>query len=108
MADPRETHNILREERRLYGRMQDELAAFADSFRPPAEVDSETRQKLAALGYVGTFAGETSGPLPDPKTKLHLLSAIGDAYRLFQDGDYARAAESFRRLLAEEPLLVDA
>ena len=49
----------------------------------PAAVDPETRERLAALGYIGIFtqrrapAGET---LPDPKDKIEIFNLMTSAH----------------------------
>ncbi|MFP3940603.1 MAG: sulfatase-like hydrolase/transferase [Thermoanaerobaculia bacterium] len=108
-ADPGETRNVLRENRRVYAELRDALEEGYDtSYQPPGEtVDSETRSKLAALGYLGSAAAEREGPLPDPKTRLHVFEDLGEAMEHFQQNDFEPAVERFRAVLEEEPGLVD-
>ena len=54
--DPLEKNNILRDDRRALGKMRQQLEAYEQSFAPPSEEDAETRDKLAALGYLGSTA----------------------------------------------------
>ncbi|MEM8964365.1 MAG: tetratricopeptide repeat protein, partial [Acidobacteriota bacterium] len=61
-ADPRELDNRLAGEAELGDRMQRRLAAFlrenaADNLDAAVSMDEETRQKLQALGYLGSGAG---------------------------------------------------
>src|SRR5262249_38787496 len=60
--DPKESTNIYAERRALGDRLGQELSglerrmsATAAAPKPAVEVDPEARQRLAALGYVGTF-----------------------------------------------------
>lgn len=102
-ADPGETRNVLRDERRSYASLRDALEGYDGEYRPPSRVeDPEVRARLAALGYLG---GGGAGPetLADPKSKLGVLEALGEAVRHGQTGRPERAVELYRRILAEEP-----
>src|SRR4051812_45721467 len=87
--DPRESKNIYSERQALGDRMGQELAALetrmaANASAPTAavEVDPEARERLAALGYVGTFvtalAPDRAG-LADPKDKIQLFNLMTQA-----------------------------
>ena len=57
--DPGEQTNIFDEQRQIADRMAVELARVAEETRArpgPSAVDPETRERLAALGYIGSFA----------------------------------------------------
>lgn len=107
--DPEELENLFREERRAAGELRAALREGYDaSFQPPGvEVDPGVRTRLAALGYLGSVAGEREGPLTDPKARLHVLSDLGRAMDRFQDQEFAAAVEAFRAVLEEEPGLVE-
>lgn len=107
--DPGETRNVLRENRRVYAELRDTLREGYDaSYQPPGEtVDSETRDRLAALGYLAAGAADRQGPLPDPKERLHVLDELTDAMSRFQDDEFEAAVQRFRAVLAEEPGLID-
>jgi tetratricopeptide (TPR) repeat protein len=77
----------------------------------PSGVSDADRQKLAALGYVGTqstaalqLAGDT---LPDPKDKVEVLRTYRRAARLAGAGQYSEAAQLFRQLLHDDPGMTD-
>jgi arylsulfatase A-like enzyme/TolA-binding protein len=77
----------------------------------PSAVSVEDRQKLAALGYVGT---QTGGPLakpgdalPDPKDKLPVLERYRRAVELAGHGGASDAAALFRDLLRDDPEMTD-
>lgn len=108
-ADPGETRNVLRENRRVYAELRDALEEGYDAaYQPPGvTVDAETRSKLAALGYVGGSAADREGPLPDPKARLHVLEELGQALDHFQRNDFEVAVERFRAVLEEESALID-
>jgi arylsulfatase A-like enzyme/tetratricopeptide (TPR) repeat protein len=77
----------------------------------PSAVSAEDRQKLAALGYVGT---QTGGPLakpgdalPDPKDKVPVLERYRRAVELAGHGNANDAAVLFRDLLRDDPEMTD-
>ena len=108
-ADPAETNNILRRERRLATRLAGQIEGMERSLEAPGQEDAETMRKLAALGYLGGGASlETEGPLPDPKARLHVLDKMRDALDLTAAGDHEAAVPAFRAVLAEEPGMADA
>ncbi|HEX9734891.1 MAG TPA: sulfatase-like hydrolase/transferase [Thermoanaerobaculia bacterium] len=107
-ADPAEKTNVLAERRGEYRDLRDRLAAMRTELEAPAQVDAETRERLAALGYLGTAVTVDDGPLPDPKAHLHVLSDLMAASRYQVQRDFSRAIATFRQVLAEQPNLVDA
>src|SRR4029079_18062811 len=63
--------------------------------------------RLAALGYLGG-AVQTTGPLPDPAERIHVLKDVKAAFRLAASGRDVEAVPAFRRILETNPLLADA
>lgn len=108
VADPAQTRNVLREERRVYARLRDRLAAIDRELVAPSEVDEESRAALAALGYMGGSVATTDGPLPDPKSRLHTLDDLKAGFRYHSLKQDSEAVEAFRRALAENPGMLDA
>lgn len=106
-TDPGETKNVLAETRRVYASMRDELAKFGSAVEIPTNIDPEEARKLAALGYLGSTAPASTGPLPDPKDGIRELSAMIEASRLAQTGDHAGAVEALEAILTKNPLLSD-
>ncbi len=110
--DPRETRNLLRDQRRLYAGMRRELAGFDRRLAPPAAVDAETRSAMAALGYVGhaSIGAGTGGdgPLPDPRSHLDVLRDLKQGFAAMAHHDYRLAAATFERTLAGNPQMADA
>jgi len=71
-------------------------------------VDEETRQAMTALGYIGSGAGQTEGPLPPPRSKIGSLADLREGFRLSSAKDYPAAVAAFRRVIAENPKMSDA
>jgi arylsulfatase A-like enzyme/Flp pilus assembly protein TadD len=106
--DPREKTNVLRDERRVYASMRQDLAGFDRRLAPPAAVDEESRQAMMALGYIGSGGSVTDGPLPDPKSKIGSLGDLREGFRLIAAKSYPEAVAAFRKVIAENPKMVDA
>ncbi|HVF60438.1 MAG TPA: sulfatase-like hydrolase/transferase [Thermoanaerobaculia bacterium] len=107
-ADPGEKTNILTRERRTYAALREEVERFAKPLAKPEEVDPETAQKLAALGYLASPAlGADEGALPDPKTQLHVLADLTTAGKHFFRKEYAQAIPILLRILADNPRMQD-
>jgi arylsulfatase A-like enzyme/Flp pilus assembly protein TadD len=108
VKDPKETRNVLREERRAYASLRQELEGYDRALKGPSEVDEETRRAMTALGYIGSGAGKTTGPLPSPRSKIGSLAALRDGFRLSSEKKLPEAEAAFRRVIAENPEMVDA
>jgi arylsulfatase A-like enzyme/Flp pilus assembly protein TadD len=106
--DPRETRNVLRKERRVYASLRKELEGYDRALTPPSAVDEESRQAMTALGYIGSGAGQTAGPLPPPRSKIGSLGDLREGFRLSAAKDYPAALAAFRRVIAANPKMVDA
>ncbi|HET7747029.1 MAG TPA: sulfatase-like hydrolase/transferase [Vicinamibacteria bacterium] len=110
-ADPGETRNIYK----AYSARAEDLRRWlvevgtAAAVPEKRELDPETLQRLAALGYVGN-ADETPADavLPDPKTKVHLYALMAAARAAAQDERLEQAIEKMRQVVAEDPGIVDA
>jgi tetratricopeptide (TPR) repeat protein len=83
-----------------------------DAQKPVPErekLDPETLQRLAALGYVGNVSDvDPEAVLPDPKTKAHIFEMMGRAKDAAQEDRLEEAVATMRKVLAEEPKIVDA
>lgn len=112
-ADPGELTNIAAREPKLAAAMGQELdRLMAETSRgapasEEADLDQETLERLASLGYVATSASsrrpERSGPLADPKDKLDVFIAVQRAGELMSLDEHAQAAQALESALLEEP-----
>ena len=112
-TDPLETRSIVDERAQVHAAMRsalDTLIANAD-IAAPSSVSDEDRQRLAALGYVGSQTGTTlSAPgdaLPDPKDKRDVLRRYQRASLLASEGRWPDAAAAYMSLLQAEPDMID-
>jgi tetratricopeptide (TPR) repeat protein len=107
--DPGETVNLVVERPSVAGAMRGALATMRSTFLAPSAVSPEEMERLKALGYLGGGSGEapSSGPLPDPRTSIHVLQDVKAAFHLTSEGRDSEAVVAFKKLLAANPRLFD-
>jgi len=108
IADPRETINRIREQRRPAAEMRRAIGTLRVPYAPPAAVDPEEAKKLAALGYLGSTAASESVSLADPKEHIGELRQMSQAMAAVQRGSNQEAIAIYREVLAKEPKFPDA
>jgi len=106
-ADPGEKKDVLADQRRVYASFRADIDQYRRELQQPAQVDPEEARKLAALGYL-TASSPAAGALPDPKDHIGELALHAEASKLLAEGQYARAIESLRELVARNPNFTDA
>jgi tetratricopeptide (TPR) repeat protein len=117
-SDPKETTNIF-DARRTVGdgmvaRLREIESAFekAPTAAPPEDVDPEVRQRLAALGYVGSFvatSNDSRSDRADPKDKIELFNLMGTARDLGrEEGGFDRAVGMLKQVVTADPKVIDA
>ncbi len=111
--DPGETRNVFKAYSRRAEDLRLALEKMAGSGVQAApdknNLDPETLQRLAALGYVG--GGPKVDPeavLPDPKDKIALFGRIGEARALAKGERYEEAVRKMEAVIAEDPGVIDA
>jgi len=104
-ADPRETRNLIGEERRAGAALRGFLDQFPRQMEPPKqESDPETLRKLAALGYVSAAAPVAhEGPKLNPRDEMRKTAPILRGLALVQEGRYQEAVALLQPALAEQP-----
>ncbi len=115
-ADPAEEKNLVYLEKKVY----EELTHLAEEFEHKAgqkaiepdfsSIDEETKEKLAALGYLGSFVDPsklTGKKLADPKDKIHIFNEISKARETGMAGNFEQAIETLKKILAEDPTISD-
>jgi arylsulfatase A-like enzyme/tetratricopeptide (TPR) repeat protein len=117
-SDPEETTNVFARlpdlARVLMGRLDRLIADTSKDAPAPetADLDRETVERLAALGYVGAPAtarkSDPSRPLADPKDKLGVFSAVQQAGELIVRDKYEDAARLLETALREDPTMPQA
>jgi arylsulfatase A-like enzyme/cytochrome c-type biogenesis protein CcmH/NrfG len=104
-SDPQRAHAL--------ARALDEALAAAGAGarpRPPETVDTETAERLEALGYVG---GSVSArhledrPRGDPKDKIHLYNLLKQASTASAEGRFDEAIAKARQALGQDPGILE-
>jgi arylsulfatase A-like enzyme/predicted Zn-dependent protease len=74
-------------------------------------IDEETRQKLSALGYIGTFSDQTSlkgRVLGNPREKIAIFNQLSLAKELTLEEKYDEAVALINQITEEDPDIIDA
>jgi len=111
--DPRERQNLVAGRAQAAQAMRAALDTLAagQQIDAPAAVSGEDRERLAALGYIGTTAapatarGET---LPDPKDKVGVLVKYREAIDLIGSRNLQEGVRQLEAVLADSPDMFDA
>ena len=113
--DPGELTNLYAERRQLADRMAAELqrlgAEDPAAESGPSAVDPETRERLAALGYIGSFTHaprEAGKSLPDPKDKIDVFNLMTSAQESNGKESVESAIDRLRRVVSMDPNILDA
>jgi len=116
-ADPREVQDRSREDAARLAALDTALdahlqrTASASAAKGPQAVDSETEEKLAALGYVGATGGARNlddRPRGDPKDKIGLYNLIKQASGASAEGRLDDAIAKVKEALRADPEIVEA
>jgi len=119
--DPAERTNLYEDRRAVADAMRERLREIHRAAsertpreRPTIEVDPDTRARLAALGYVGTFTGpagrpDDEGALADPKDKIDLFNRINRASELSKhEGRGDAAVAILEQVVVDDPTVIAA
>lgn len=111
--DPGEVTNLYEERRDLAGRMAAALDRMSVDEQPagPSAVDPETRERLAALGYIGSFtntARKAGEALPDPKDKIDIFNLMTSAHETKGKDGGTEAIERLTSVVERDPNVLDA
>ena len=115
--DPGEEKNLVYLEKKVF----EDLSARAGVLMEEAgrnalevdlkKVDEETREKLAALGYVGSFTDSSKlkgQKLANPKDKIGVFNALSKARETGMDGNFDEAVRTIEAIIKEDPTIADA
>lgn len=107
-ADPRETNNVLADNRRVAASMRETMRPLTVPIAAPTNIDPEEAQKLAALGYLSSSTPAAGGPLPDPKDRIGEIALMREGAQLTQARRFGEAVAKLKAVLAANPRLSDA
>lgn len=114
--DPQESTNLLDVEPREARQLKDLIDVFMEETEKNAlkldytQMDEDSRQKLAALGYLGTIT-ETSlegKKLGDPKDKITIFNQLSEARELGLGRKFEDAIRMVEKIIEEDPEVIDA
>jgi arylsulfatase A-like enzyme/Tfp pilus assembly protein PilF len=108
-SDPGEQHNLYAQQRERARDLEtrlDQIAKGASPVAASAPIDADAEARLRALGYVVSSSArprKTYGSADDPKTLVHLNTALDDAAALWSRGNADKAIDELRGVLRERP-----
>ena len=110
--DAAEANNLAAQRRSTRDAMRGALTPFVQpaSAAQPREVSADDLEKFQALGYIGMSvqpAAANEQSLPDPKDKIGIFKLYREAIRLGRNGQYDAAIAAYKRILADNPQMVD-
>ena len=117
VADPGEEKNLVYLEKGIYDKLSAEAETFIRKSGQNAyemdmtTVDEETREKLSALGYVGSFTDPSKlagKKLSDPKDKIVVFNELSRAREIGMEGKPDEAIAIIRAIIATDPDITDA
>ncbi len=115
--DPGETDNLTSSHPKEFRRLQSLAEKFIHETSQNAfeldyrQMDEETRQKLAALGYIGSFTDSSAlkgKKLANPRDKIGVFNQLSHARELGLEEKFDRAVAIIRAIIAEDPDIIDA
>ncbi len=109
-SDPAEREDLAGRQSDVLAGLKTLLADYDRTLAAPEAVDPETREALAALGYLSGGPAEIDGDstLPDPRDRIAVLDQLGRATQLSQQGRHGEAATLLQGILESEPDMVHA
>lgn len=108
--DPGEHTNLAAERPTVSASMQAWLKQKKARVTAPEAVDAQTRERLAALGYIGSAPAraDEGGPAADPKDKIASYEELRQALGLRAAGRHGEAVERLRAVVASNSRMFDA
>jgi arylsulfatase A-like enzyme/Flp pilus assembly protein TadD len=117
VRDPGEEKNLVYLEKEAYQEMRVAAEGFIARTSQNAyeldvsKVDEETREKLAALGYIGSFSDPSrlkGLKLADPKDKIGVFNDLSHAREMGLEGKADDAIRMLQGIIADDPKIGDA
>jgi len=112
VADPAEEKNLVYLQKDVFQGLKARAEAIIDAAgrnayeTDPSKIDAETRERLAALGYLGSFldpAARRGKKLADPKDKIAVYNELARARDMEAAGQPDEAIRIVRAILLTDP-----
>jgi len=108
-ADPKQTKNVLAENRRIASAMIEELRRYPPANAVQPSIDPEVAARLASLGYIGTVRTRPDPrSLPNPNQAIAILGDMQRAFALANERRDAEAILELQAILAKHPKMQEA
>ena len=116
-SDPKEQKNLASDYPQVTRDLFNKASEFMDKAARNAhaldisKMDEETRQRLVALGYVGSFTDPArlkGKRLANPKEKIGIFNELSKAREMGLQGKGEEAVKMMQRIIAEDPEIIDA
>jgi arylsulfatase A-like enzyme/uncharacterized protein HemY len=115
--DPQERKNLAAEDPQAARDLYAKASQFLEQMSRNAvsvdltKMDEETKQRLAALGYVGSFTDTSKlegKTLLNPREKIGVFNALNKSREMGMEGKADEAIRDILAIIADDPELVDA
>jgi len=112
-----EESNLASVEKKVLAGLETEAAKYVEKFSQNArqldyrKIDEETRERLAALGYVGSFTDSSKlggKKLANPKEKIVVFNELSRAREMGMSGNAQEAIKIIQDIIAADPEINDA
>jgi arylsulfatase A-like enzyme/uncharacterized protein HemY len=116
-AEATEETNLAAVEKKTLAGLEGEAAKYIEKLSQNArkldysKIDEETREKLAALGYVGSFTDSSKlegKKLANPKEKIVVFNELSRAREMGMSGNAEEAIKIINGIIASDPEINDA
>ncbi len=107
VKDPSEGTNLAPGAPPAFRTLRIEMEKRRAGFTAPGKVDPEEAKKLSSLGYLSSGVGARSGPLPDAKDEITVVSELKTGSGYLHAGRYAEAAAVLGGLVARNPRMLE-
>ena len=117
IRDPGEEKNLVYLNKKIYEDLNARAEAFIRQFSRNAyetdysKIDEESREKLAALGYIGSFQDPTKlrgRKLANPKEKIGIFNELSRAREMGMGENFDESIRIIKGIIAGDPDIIDA
>jgi choline-sulfatase len=110
LGDPGERRNLAADQASTASALREWIARTTSGSQVPAPqaVPADVRERLKALGYIGSSLPREDGELPDPKDQIEAYEALKGALALAAAGRDSDAAIKLQELTRAQPRMLDA
>jgi len=117
VQDPGEQKNLVSLQKEVYEDLMAQAESFIQKHSQDAyetdytKIDEETREKLAALGYIGSFSDPAKlrgKQLANPKDKIGIFNELSRAREIGMGDRPDEAIEIIQAIIASDPDITDA